>query len=96
MNASVSAHEQIPRLLSAEYGPYTTIYNRFNRWSRQGIYAARASKPRASYAEISRTVDPSSTNPFGAHQVGDHMPTTWSVDRGRPLTVAACRQLPNW
>jgi transposase len=20
-----------------EYGPYTTIYNRFNRWSRQGI-----------------------------------------------------------
>ncbi len=20
----------------AEYGPYTTIYNRFNRWSRQG------------------------------------------------------------
>src|SRR5262245_1048161 len=36
-------------------------------------YAARASKPRASYAEISRTVDPSSTNPFGAHQVGDHI-----------------------
>jgi len=22
----------------AEYGPYTTIYNRFNRWSRQGIW----------------------------------------------------------
>jgi transposase len=21
-----------------EYGPYTTIYNRFNRWSRQGIW----------------------------------------------------------
>lgn len=20
-----------------EYGPYTTVYNRFNRWSRQGI-----------------------------------------------------------
>jgi transposase len=20
------------------YGPYTTIYNRFNRWSRQGIW----------------------------------------------------------
>jgi len=40
MNASVSAHEQIPRLLSAEYGPYTTIYNRFNHWSRQGIWLA--------------------------------------------------------
>jgi transposase len=23
-----------------EYGPYTTIYNRFNRWSRQGIWLA--------------------------------------------------------
>ena len=20
------------------YGPYTTVYNRFNRWSRQGIW----------------------------------------------------------
>ena len=23
----------------AAYGPYTTIYNRFNRWSRQGIWS---------------------------------------------------------
>lgn len=23
---------------SAVYGPYTTVYNRFNRWSRQGIW----------------------------------------------------------
>src|SRR4029079_11812050 len=23
-----------------DYGPYTTIYNRFNRWSRQGIWLA--------------------------------------------------------
>jgi len=23
-----------------EYGPHTTIYNRFNRWSRQGIWLA--------------------------------------------------------
>lgn len=21
-----------------EYGPYTTIYNRFNRWSKQGVW----------------------------------------------------------
>ena len=21
-----------------DYGPYTTVYNRFNRWSRQGIW----------------------------------------------------------
>jgi len=23
-----------------DYGPYTTIYNRFNRWSKQGIWEA--------------------------------------------------------
>jgi transposase len=23
----------------SEYGPYTTIYNRFNRWSRQGVWS---------------------------------------------------------
>jgi transposase len=23
----------------AVYGPYTTIYNRFNRWSRQGVWS---------------------------------------------------------
>jgi transposase len=22
----------------SEYGPYTTVYNRFNRWSRQGVW----------------------------------------------------------
>jgi len=24
----------------SEYGPYTTIYNRFNRWSKQGVWEA--------------------------------------------------------
>jgi transposase len=24
----------------SEYGPYTTIYNRFHRWSRQGVWFA--------------------------------------------------------
>jgi transposase len=23
----------------ADYGPYTTVYNRFNRWSRQGVWS---------------------------------------------------------
>lgn len=23
-----------------EYGPYTTVYNRFNRWSKQGVWEA--------------------------------------------------------
>jgi transposase len=24
----------------AAYGPYTTVYNRFNRWSKQGVWEA--------------------------------------------------------
>jgi transposase len=28
------------RSCPAVYGPYTTVYNRFNRWSRQGIWLA--------------------------------------------------------
>jgi transposase len=24
----------------SQYGPYTTIYNRFNRWSKQGVWEA--------------------------------------------------------
>jgi len=28
------------RDLPERYGPYTTVYNRFNRWSRQGIWHA--------------------------------------------------------
>jgi transposase len=27
------------RCCPVEYGPYTTIYNRFNRWSRQGVWS---------------------------------------------------------
>ncbi|WP_156912059.1 IS5 family transposase [Kaistia adipata] len=26
------------RLCPSEFGPYTTVYNRFNRWSRQGLW----------------------------------------------------------
>ena len=29
----------------AEYGPSTTVYNRFNRWSRRGFLALNESKP---------------------------------------------------
>jgi hypothetical protein len=27
------------RTTPADYGPYTTVYNRFNRWSRQGVWS---------------------------------------------------------
>ena len=28
------------RDLPARYGPYTTVYNRFNRWSKRGVWEA--------------------------------------------------------
>ena len=28
------------RALPAEYGPYTTVFNRYNRWSKRGLWQA--------------------------------------------------------
>ncbi len=37
--ASIQPHLPIGRRdCPAQYGPYTTIYNRFNRWSKQGVW----------------------------------------------------------
>ena len=48
------------RDLPARYGPYTTAYNRFNRWSRRGIWKrmfdALASKSRDSLYLIDSTI----------------------------------------
>ena len=45
-----------------EYGPYTTIYNRFNRWSKQGVwedvfYALSGSSGVISSTRVSACVD---------------------------------------
>src|SRR3974377_97220 len=48
------------RDLPARYGPYTTAYNRFNRWSRRGIWKLvfdqLASKSRDSLSLVDSTV----------------------------------------
>ena len=48
------------RDLPERYGPYTTAYNRFNRWSRRGIWKrifdALASKSRDSLYLIDSTI----------------------------------------
>ena len=45
-----------------EYGPYTTIYNRFNRWSRQGIWLDmfKALTGSSSCSARSRSIAPTS------------------------------------
>ncbi|NIA72550.1 IS5 family transposase [Pelagibius litoralis] len=45
-----------------DYGPYTTIYNRFNRWSKQGVwedvfYALSGSSGVVSTTRVSAAVD---------------------------------------
>jgi transposase len=48
------------RDLPERYGPYTTVYNRFNRWSRRGIFKrifeALAAKSRDSLQLIDSTI----------------------------------------
>jgi transposase len=48
------------RDLPERYGPYTTVYNRFNRWSRRGLWKkmfdALASKSRDSLYLIDSTI----------------------------------------
>ncbi len=48
------------RDLPERYGPYTTVYNRFNRWSRRGIwkriFATLAAKSRDSLYLIDSTI----------------------------------------
>ena len=39
----------------AEFGPYTTVYNRFNRWSRQGPVAADVRGPDRSQRDLRRS-----------------------------------------
>jgi transposase len=48
------------RDLPERYGPYTTVYNRFNRWSRRGVFKrmfeALAAKSRDSLHLIDSTI----------------------------------------
>src|ERR1700692_874792 len=48
------------RDLPERYGPYTTVYNRFNRWSKRGVFAemfkALAAKSKDSLQMIDSTI----------------------------------------
>src|SRR6266487_5453962 len=62
------------RDLPARYGPYTTVYNRFNRWSRRGIWKRifdqLASKSRDSLHLIDSTIVKAHRAASGAKQPG--------------------------
>ena len=61
-----------------EYGPYTTIYNRFNRWSRQGIWLDMFKAVTGSTALFGRAAIDSS-------HVKAHRSAAWRKTYGPPL-----------
>src|SRR5512139_512133 len=73
------------RDLPARYGPYTTTYNRFNRWSRRGIWKPvfnkLASKSRDSLFLIDSTVvkaHRAASGGKGGEKSGDRRQPGWS------------------
>ena len=72
------------RDLPARYGPYTTAYNRFNRWSRRGIWKRvfdqLASKSRDSLYLIDSTIvkaHRAASGAKGGEKSGDRYQSRW-------------------
>ena len=53
------------RDLPARYGPYTTVYNRYNRWAKQGVWLRVSEALRAQVPEALHLID---TSIVRAHQ----------------------------
>src|SRR5471032_2738162 len=83
------------RYLPDRYGPYTTAYNRFNRWSRRGIWKrifdALASKSRDSLYLIDSTIVKAHRAASGA-KVGRKIRRSVSVGAAEPQRSSDCRQ----
>jgi transposase len=74
------------------YGPYTTIYNRFNRWSRQGIwtdifYALTGSTGMYGSAAIDSTYIKAHRSAAGAKGGPSTMPSAVHVAGKRPKST---------
>ena len=73
----------------AEYGPYTTIYNRFNRWSKQGVwedvfYALSGSSGVVSTTAVDSTHVKAHRSAAGAKGGSSSRPSADRAADGRP------------
>ena len=73
----------------AEYGPYTTIYDSFNRWSRQGVwqdvfYVLSGSSGIAGAASVDSTHIKAHRSAAGAKGGPSTMPSDARAADGRP------------
>src|SRR4029450_9130575 len=80
------------RDLPERYGPYTTAYNRFNRWSERGIwgriFAALAAKSRDSLQMIDSTIVKAHTH-AARRKEGDPPKATGPARGGRSTKIHA-------
>src|SRR6202049_567065 len=81
------------RDLPERYGPYTTAYNRFNRWSRRGIWKQifdrLASKSRDSLYLIDSTI-------VKAHRAASGAKGGRKTKRSASAAAARPRRSPRW
>ena len=81
------------RDLPERYGPYTTAYNRFNRWSRRGIWKrifdALAAKSRDSLYLINSTI-------VKAHRAASGAKGERRIRRSASVAAGAPRKSTRW
>ena len=76
-----------------DYGPYTTIYNRFNRWSKQGVwedvfYALTGSSGVVSTTAVDSTHVKAHRSAAGAKGGTSPKPSVARAADGRPKFIA--------
>ena len=74
----------------SEYGPYTTVYNRFNRWSKAGIWAAILAKLMVHDAVDVQCIDSTTAKAHRCAAGGKGGP------RSRPLARAGAVERPKF
>lgn len=72
------------RALPDEYGPYTTVFNRYNRWSQRGLWQ----RIFAAFVECS---DPPSLTMIDSSAVKAHRAASGARKKGRKIKPSAAR-----
>jgi len=70
------------RALPAEYGPYTTVFNRYNRWSKRGIWQGL-------FAALVACADAPAVVMIDSTAVKAHRSASGAKGGGRPRRSAA-------
>jgi transposase len=72
------------RALPDEYGPYTTVFNRYNRWSQRGLW-------QRIFEALVECSDPPSLTMIDSSAVKAHRSASGARKRGRKIKPSAVR-----